>query len=163
MTQPQSQDSAADEPNDHDVDEVFAALDDNFVDRAASTEPESTREFSDSEFYGEVESRPLQFQLRALFAALLLTGLFSMAYLYQRLFGFLLFFAVATAMGARARGKRERMVATMFFGGAALLCGGLMMAESSRPPIAIMGLILACLGGYASLHGLALVVSSFWE
>ena len=159
--QDESQDEAID-----DVDRVFASLSDDLDELTGegfSDAGESERRLSESEYYGEVESRPLQFQLRGLFAALLLTGLFSMAYIYQRIFGFLLFFIVASFFGARARGKRERMVATMFFGGAAMMCGGLIMAEFSRPPIVIFGLILACLGGYASLHGLALVASSFWE
>lgn len=120
----------------------------------------SASEWDDEQQYAHP---PLQFSLRALFAAFLLTGFFALAYLYARLFGFLLFFSVAAIMGARARRKRERMVATMFFGGAAALCGGLMMAESSRAPVALFGLLLACLGGYATLHGLALVASSFWE
>ncbi len=51
----------------------------------------------------------------------------------------------------------------MFFGGAAALCAGLMLAEASQPAIGLSGLAIACVGGYSALHGLALVVVSFWE
>ncbi len=139
------------------VDDVFAAL----------GESESVHIIDDlerDEFVGEdLPSRPLQFPVSALFLAFLLTGLFSLAYVYQQTFGFLLFFAAAAAFGSRAKGKRERVIATMFFGGAAGICAGLMLAESSRSALAISGLAIACIGGYASLHGLALVIVSFWE
>jgi hypothetical protein len=146
-----------DRPND--VDSVFASL--------GESESEPIHIIDDFEGGENVEdnppSTPLQFPLSALFLAMLLTGLFSLAYLYQRTFGFLLFFAMAAAMGSRAKGKRERAIATMFFGGAAALCAGLMLAEASQPAIGLSGLAIACVGGYSALHGLALVVVSFWE
>lgn len=150
------------DPRDDDRAEVFANLDEAFAEETTFVEASGP----EREPWEEEEPpprRPLQFRLRALFTALLLTGLFSLAYIYQRAIGFLLFSIVATTFAARARGQRERLVATAFFGGAALFCGGWMMAESGRPPVALVGLVLTCIGGYVSLHGLALVIASFWE
>ena len=146
------------------LDDVFTSLGESeeAVESLVSGEDDDwDEEYGDDSM--DVASSPLQFPLTALFVALLLTGLFSLAYLYQRAFGFLLFFAVATTVAARTKRKRERVIATLFFGGAAAICGGLMMAESSRPPVALAGLVVACLGGYASLHSVALVIASFWE